>query len=81
MWNASFLGGLSDAAATLVHDDVVVSSVTAQKASNADDRVVFFGVGEGASSGRNLKSARNANQIDIVLLYSGTQERVIGALK
>jgi hypothetical protein len=81
MWNASFLRGLSDAAPTLVHNDVVVSSVPAQKTSNADDGVVFSGLGKRASSGRNLKRARNANEIDVLLPYPGTQERVIGALK
>ena len=81
MWNASFLRGLSDAAPTLVHNDVVVSSVTAQKTSNADDGIVFSGLGKRASSGRNLKRARNTNEIDVLLPYPGTQERVIGALK
>src|SRR5438552_19102176 len=54
MWHSSLLCRLPNAACDLVHDNVVVSSVDAQQASEADDSVVFFGLRESKEHRRTL---------------------------
>src|SRR5207237_9048622 len=56
MWHSSLLCRLPNPACDLVHDNVVVSSVAAQQASEADDGVVCLGLIECPGSGRNLQS-------------------------
>ena len=65
MWNASFLRGLSNAAPALVHNHVVVSSVPAKQATEADDRIVLPGFGQGAGSRGDFEGAGNTNDIDV----------------
>src|SRR5437879_13741276 len=62
MWHSSLLCRLPNAACDLVHDNVVVSSVAAQQASEADDGVVFFGFSASAGSGRNLEGTGHRSE-------------------
>src|SRR5580698_2037420 len=65
VWNAGFLRRLPDATGDFVDDDVVVSSVSAKQAAEADDGIVFTSFGEGASGGGNFKRAGNADDGDV----------------
>ncbi len=64
--HSGFLRGLADAAGDFVDDDVVVRGVAAQQAAQADDCIVFFGLGKGAGSGRNFERAGDADDFDVV---------------
>ena len=65
MGDASFLRGLSDAASDFVDDDVVVGCVSAEKAAEADDGVVFSRFGESAGGGRDFEGTGDADDGDV----------------
>jgi hypothetical protein len=69
---SSLLGGLTNASRDLIGDHVVVCSVSAKKAADADDGVVFARLSERAGGGRDLESAGDTDEIDVLLLRSGT---------
>ena len=81
MGNTSFLRRLSDTARDFIHNDVIVRSVAADKASEADDGVVFFGFGERARRGGNFESAGNTDEGDVFFVDTGTEKAVESALK
>ena len=67
---SSLLGGLTNASRDLVGDHVVVCGVSAEKAADADDGVVFASFGERAGGGRDLESTGNTDELDVFLLRS-----------
>jgi hypothetical protein len=78
MGHASFLSGLPDPARNFVDDNVIVRGVAAQQATQANDGVVFFSLGESACGGWNFKRAWYPNNFDVVLVGPRTQKPVIG---
>ena len=64
MRHSRFLRRLADAASDFVDDDVVVRGVAAQQASETDDGVVFFSLGESTGCRWNFESAGDADDFD-----------------
>jgi hypothetical protein len=62
--HTGLLRGLPDAARNFVDDNVVVGSVPTNQTAEADNRIVFPGLGERASRRRNFECARNADDVD-----------------
>src|ERR1700685_3131578 len=81
MGNAGCLRRLSDATGDLVDDYVVVGGVSTQQAAEADDGVIFPGLGEGAGRGGDFESAGHANDLDMFLSRSGAQQPIKSALQ
>src|SRR5580698_5348173 len=81
MWDASLLCRLSDAARNFIHNDVVMRSIAAQQAADAEDRIVLLRFGEHSSRRRNFECTGDADQRDVFFLGTGTQQSVVGALK
>lgn len=81
MRHTSFLRRLPDAACDFVDDDVVVGGVAADKASQADDGIVFFRFCERTRRRRNLEGAGDADESNIFFIGSGADKAVEGALK
>ena len=79
MWHASLLCRLPNPACDLVHDNVVVRSVAAQQASEADDGVVFFSFSQSAGGGRNFEGTGHAEDFDVPLFCPGSYKSVVGA--
>jgi len=74
--DAGFLGRLPDAAGDFVDDYVVMGSVAAEKAADADDGVVFLGFGEFAGGKRNFEGTGDADEVDAFSLCTGAREAV-----
>ena len=68
MGDASLLLRLPDAACDLVVDRFVVGGFTAEETTESDDSVEFFAFSEGASGGRDLPGARDADDLNLILL-------------
>ena len=81
MWHSGLLCRLSDAARDFIDDDVVVRSVAAQKASDADDGVVFSCFRQRARGGRNLESAGSADDIDCFFGHARAHQSIERALQ
>ncbi len=81
VWNTGILCGLADSARDFVGDYVVMGSVAAEKAADADDGVVLASLGEGAGSGGNLKRSRYTHQTYVFATRVGAQQGVIRTLK
>ena len=77
--HASFLRRLADPTRHFVDDDVVMRGISAQQAAEADDRVVLLRFCERAGRRGNLESARDANDVDVLVLRTGTDESVVRA--
>jgi hypothetical protein len=72
---------LSDAACDFVDNDVVVRGIAAQQATQANDRVVFLGLGKSASGGRNFECARNADDLNIFACRAAARQSIKRAAK
>ncbi len=81
MRHTGFLRGLSDAASDLVDDDVIVGGVAAKQASDADDGVVFFCLGESAGGGGDFEGSGDADDINVFLAGAQAKESVACALQ
>lgn len=74
--HAGLLGGLPDAARDFVHDHVIVRGIAAQQATQANDGVVFLGLGESSRSGWNFKSAWHPDNFDVFFISAQTEKSV-----
>src|SRR6185437_4522196 len=81
MRHSSFLRGLSNTPRDFVDDDVVVRGIAAQKASDADDGVVFSGFRKSAGGGRNFKSAGGAYDVDCIFSDARAHQPIKRALQ
>jgi len=81
MRHACLLRRLADAPRDFIHYDVVVGGVAADKASEADDGVVFLRLGEGTCSGRNFERARDADKNNVFLVRARAEKTVERTLK
>ena len=76
MRHSGFLSGLANPASDFVDDDIVVRSVTAQQAAQADDGVVFFCFRERASRGWDFEGAGDPDDLDAPGLCATLHESV-----
>jgi hypothetical protein len=70
---------LPNAARDFVYDDVVMRSITTEKAAETDDCIVFLGFGQSAGSGRNFEGTGHADDLDIFFIRPRAHKRVVGA--
>ena len=77
----SLLRRLADAACDLVDDDIVVCRVAAQKASQADNGIVFLGFSQRASCRWNFERARRANDVNVFGFRAAAQQSIERASK
>src|SRR5262249_3351070 len=74
---SGLLRRLTNPARDLVNDHVVMGSVTAQQATEADDGIVFAGFSEGAGGRGNFEGAGNADKFDgVVIVYSRAMQTI-----
>src|SRR5882757_2054772 len=55
--------------------------VSAQQATDTDDRIILTCLSQRARRGRNLKRARNAHQMNVLLFRAGAYQPVVCTLK
>src|SRR3984957_19257420 len=79
MRHPSLLRRLPNAPRHFIHDHVIVGRIAAQQTTNADDRVVLLRLRQLPRRQRNLKRPRHANQIDILLICTRSQQPIDGA--
>ena len=72
MRHSSFLRRLSNPPRDFVDDYVVMRSIPANQAAQADDGIVFFSFSKGASRGRNFESARDPDNFDVTFFCART---------
>jgi len=77
----SLLGGLPDTACDFVDDNIVVCRVAAQKASQADNGIVFLSFSQRASCRWNFERARHANDVNVFGFRAAAQQSIERAPK
>ena len=70
---------LPDPSRDFVNDYIVVRRVSAQQATETNDRMVFFGFSKRARGGGNFECARYTDNLDVVLTCAGTHQSVVSA--
>lgn len=81
MRNSGVLRGLADATGTFVNDDIVMRGIAAEQAAETDDGIVFSGFGKGTGGGGNFERTGYTDDVNVLLLCTGTEKRVTGALQ
>src|SRR5438309_11162434 len=81
MGHSRFLRRLPDPASAFIYDHVVMGGIAAQQTTQADDCIVFAGLGEHAGCRGNLKASRNAHDLDILIARAGAAQSIERSLK
>src|SRR5690242_13967745 len=81
MGDASLLRRLTDPARNFVDNHVVVSSVSTQQASEADDRVVLSSFGKRPRDGRDFKGAGHPDDLNVPFFCSRAHQTVVSSAK